>query len=152
MKIWSALPLRMSEQISLGYNYQPCFFPSWKWVDYTIELTALTAQKRLGPSCWGSFLGEEPVRIIYGGVCAPTALQRGAETTFCLSYGLFRHTHEYGRIIPHGIVGASQGGEWWTFLVHPGGCIFCYYVKVINKQSSHQQLLHTSKNREKYIY
>ena len=120
----------MSEPISLGYTNCPWFFPPWKWVDCTLELTALTAQQRLGPSCWGSFLGEEPVRIIYGGVGSTTALRRGAETSCCLSYSLFRRTHVYCHSIRPGISGTSQGGKWWTFLVHLGGCISDPYVSM----------------------
>ena len=69
-------------------------------------------------------VGVKPVRIIFGVVGTPPEIHRGVETICWLSYGIFNHTHAYGHGIPVGIISASQGGERWTFLVHPGGCIF----------------------------
>ena len=69
-------------------------------------------------------IGVKPVYIIFGGVGTPPTLHRGVEPTVCLSYGIFRNPHAYGRGLQFGILGASQGRERWTFPVHPGGCIF----------------------------
>ena len=66
----------------------------------------------------------KPVCIISGGFGAPPEIQRGIKPTCGISYGLFSHTHVHDRGLPVGIFGSSQRGERWTFLVHPGGCIF----------------------------
>ena len=54
LQTWSALLLKISDHVALGYPDHPCFLPSWKCVDHTIELNTLPVQQRLGPSCWGS--------------------------------------------------------------------------------------------------
>ena len=70
------------------------------------------------------YVGVESICMIYGEFGALPALQRRVDSTCCLSYGFFRHTHSHGRIIPHDIVVDSWGGEWWTFTIHPGGGCF----------------------------
>ena len=56
-------------------------------------------------------VGMKHFLMLFGGVGTPPALHRGVENICCLSYDLFRHTRSYGRDIPVGILGASQGGE-----------------------------------------
>ena len=101
----------MSDQVALGYPDHLCLLLSCKCVEHTLELTGFPFQQRPDPSCWGSHVGVKPVRMISGGVGAPPELHRGFDPICCISYGLFIHTHAYGRSIPPGIVGASQVGR-----------------------------------------
>ena len=124
LQIWSALPLKMSDHIALGYPDHPYFLPWWKCVEHTLALTDLPVPQRPDLYCWGSFYRCEICRMISGGVGAPPELHRGVERTCCLSYGLLGHTRVHGRGLPFGILIDSQGGEKRNFPVHPGGCIF----------------------------
>ena len=64
-------------------------------------------------------ISMEPVRMIFGGVSAPPAPQRGIYPTCCLSYGLFGHIHTHIIGLPVVILWASLIGKWVGFLFPP---------------------------------
>ena len=68
-------------------------------------------------------IGMKPVCMISRGVGTPPEFHRGVEPTCYLSYDLFTHTPLHGHGMPVFILGASQGGEIWTFPFHTEGCI-----------------------------
>ena len=57
--------------------------------------------------------------MIYGGIIAPPALQRGINHTCCIHYGLFIHTHTHVHSLPFGIIWENWSGKWRVFLIQP---------------------------------
>ena len=76
LQTWSALPLKISGHLTIGYTGHLCFLPSCKYVENTLELTYFPIQQHTGPSCWGSlFRCEKCPYDIWGSWYTPSTPQ-----------------------------------------------------------------------------
>ena len=87
----------MSDLFHIGSPGKSCSLPLRNYIGRTIELIPLHVPQRLVPSCFGSSIGAEPSRMVSKRVGASPALHMGVDPTYCLSRGLFGHTHTHDR-------------------------------------------------------